>query len=99
LEKVMMLNPEFFSGFALISPKGKVLYMTSNLESGAVPDLMEQPEFRDSFLQALASDRMVTGRTYFSPRFVVPARKAIRDHEGHVVAVMTGAMKARSGSG
>ena len=95
----MALNPEFFSGFALVSPQGEVLNVTSNLESDRLPNLLERPETRDTFKRALESSRMVLGRTYYAPRFVVPARKAIRNDQGEVVAVMTGALRARSGSG
>lgn len=99
MDKVMLLNPELFSGFALISPKGEVLQLTSNLEGDSVPNLLEQPESRESFLWALDSTSMIPGRTYYAPSFVVPARKAIRDDGGNVVAVMTGAMSVNSGSG
>ena len=92
LNSIMALNPEVFAGFALISPAGEVLALTSNLESPNLPNLLQLPQTRDSFLYAMKSDKMVLGRTYFGPRLVIPARKAIYDNQGQVLGVMTGAL-------
>ncbi|WP_150306340.1 putative bifunctional diguanylate cyclase/phosphodiesterase [Pseudomonas saliphila] len=98
LDDLMNLNPDFFSGFALISPQGEVLERTSNLDSD-VTNILDAPEVRDSFAYALETDKMVLGRTYLTPRLVVPARKAIRNNQGEVIGVMTGALSVTGADG
>src|SRR5690606_33081195 len=61
LDELMNLNPDLFSGFALISPKGEVLGRTSNLNN-KVTNVLDAPEVRDSFAYALETDKMVLGR-------------------------------------
>ncbi len=99
LNSIMALNTEVFAGFALISPQGEVLALTSNLESPDLPNLLQLPQSRDSFLYAMKSDKMVLGRTYFAPRLVIPARKAIYDDQGQVLGVMTGALNLSKAGG
>lgn len=98
LDDLMNLNPDFFSGFALISPQGEVLERTSNLNNN-VTNILDAPEVRDSFAYALETDKMVLGRTYFAPRLAVPARKAIRNNQGEVLGVMTGALSVTGADG
>jgi diguanylate cyclase (GGDEF)-like protein len=98
LDGLMNLNPDLFAGFALISPEGEVLGRTSNLNNN-VSNILAAPEARDSFAYALATDKMVLGRTYFAPRLVVPARKAIRNEHGEVLGVMTGALSVTGAGG
>src|SRR5690606_24597948 len=45
LDELMNLNPDLFSGFALISPKGEVLGRTSNLNN-KVTNVLDAPEVR-----------------------------------------------------
>lgn len=99
LDRMMEINPDFFSGFALISKTGEVIEVSSNLDGENFPNLLTLPEVRSSFLYALATDKMVLGRTYHAPRFVIPARKAVRNTEGDVLAVMTGALRLDSNGG
>ncbi len=98
-DELIGLNPEFFSGFALISPSGEVLEYSSNLAQAKIPNLLELPQTRDSFEYTLHSDKMILGRTYPAPRLVIPARKAIKDADGKVIAVMTGALRLKGNSG
>ncbi|HDY89365.1 MAG TPA: bifunctional diguanylate cyclase/phosphodiesterase [bacterium] len=99
LDSLMNINPGFFSGFALISPHGEVLELTSNLTKNNVTNILVAPQVRDSFNYTLQVDKMVLGRTYNAPRLVIPARKAIRNENGTVVAVMTGALKISEDEG
>ncbi|MEH6389277.1 MAG: EAL domain-containing protein [Pseudomonas profundi] len=98
LDELMNLNPDFFSGFAVISPRGEVLERTASLDND-VTNILRAPEVRDSFAYALETDKMVLGRTYFAPRLVVPARKAIRNDQGEVLGVMTGALSVMGADG
>lgn len=99
LDSIMALNPDVFAGFALISKDGVVLELTSNLVSDNLPNLLEVPQTRDSFSYAMATNKMVLGRTYFAPRLVVPARKAIHSDQGELLGVMTGALKLGGSEG
>ena len=99
LDHIMKLDPEIFAGFALVNTDGEVLELTSNLESPDLPNLLQRPETRDSFVYAMSTDKMVLGRTYFAPRLVIPARKAIHDDNGQVLGVMTGALKLNTAEG
>lgn len=98
LDELINLNPDFFSGFALISPGGEVLERSSNLQNDVV-NILDLPEVRDSFTYALEAEKMVLGRTYYAPRLVVPARKAIRNDQGEVLGVMTGALSITGADG
>lgn len=82
----------------MISPQGEVLERTSNLNN-SVTNILDAPEVRDSFAYALETDKMVLGRTYFAPRLAVPARKAIRNNQGEVLGVMTGALSVTGADG
>lgn len=99
LNALMALNPEFFSGFAIISPSGDILNVTANLDRPDKPNLTQLPETKDSFQLALEAKSMVLGRTYEAPRLVIPARKAIRNEEGEVLGVMTGAIRVKGSEG
>ncbi len=99
LDRLMNINPEFFAGFALFSTAGEVLDTTSNLVRPDPPNLLQQPESKESFVYAIESDKMVLGRTYNAPRLVIPARKAIRDTDGQLLGIMTGALKIQADSG
>ena len=60
---------------------------------------MKQPESHDSFLEAISSQGMVFGRTYFSPplqKWGMPIRKAVRDEEGNPLFVMTTLLRLTS---
>lgn len=98
LDELMNLNPDLFAGFALISPDGDVLKRTSNLDHRVI-NILAIPEVRDSFNYALKTDKMVLGRSYFAPRLVIPARKAIRNEQGEVLGVMTGALSVMGADG
>lgn len=99
LDALMDINPEVFSGFALIAADGRVLDLTSNLESDNLPNLLELPQTQDSFSYTMTTDKMVLGRTYFAPRLVLPAREAIYNDDGSILGVMTGALKIKTDSG
>ncbi|WP_156102044.1 bifunctional diguanylate cyclase/phosphodiesterase [Vibrio diazotrophicus] len=99
LDRIMSINPDLFSGFALISTQGEVLEVSSNLVSERYPNLMRLEQTKDSFQYALSTKKMVIGRTYYAPRFVIPARKSIYSADGKLLGVMTGALRLDSKNG
>ena len=93
VERIKALNPGL-AGFGLARPDGQLVLMTDFPPGTRLPNVMEIPEVRDSFLQALQRDHMVLGRTYFFRLFyewVVPFRYAARDAQGRPRWVMISA--------
>ncbi|AFL69056.1 bifunctional diguanylate cyclase/phosphodiesterase [Sulfurospirillum barnesii] len=91
-------NPEMIA-LGITTPKGKFIYATSDKDPTNIPNLLELPQTRDSFLQALASDGMVFGRVYFSPplqKWGMPIRKTIRNEAGEAQFVITTVLKHTS---
>ena len=88
----ILASSESLAGLGLARPDGQAVSMTSNVNMEEWPNLLEQEQTRDSFEQALRSDKMVLGRTYFFEplnEWIIPIRKALRGRDGTVLAVMT----------
>ncbi|MGB2131370.1 MAG: cache domain-containing protein, partial [Marinobacterium sp.] len=86
-------------GFGLARPDGKLVRVSSNLNLDRLPNLRTNPSTGESFEQALSSEQMVLGRTYFVEaldEWVIPIRKALRDDTGQVTAVMTAGLRISS---
>jgi len=97
LNQILTLNPAIFA-FGLLTPEGNYTFLSSQSDVSNLPNLKEQPQSRESFLETLESERMVIGRTYyFKPlqEWVVPIRKTIRDDSKKNLAVMTGALRLK----
>jgi len=95
LDKLLKLNPAIFA-FGFAAADGQLLHLTSHPDASNLPNLKELPQSRDSFLETLESHHMVLGRTYFfNPlqEWVIPIRRAIRDDNNTVLAVMTGGLR------
>lgn len=91
LDKLLNIHPAII-GFGLTNPNGDYISVSSNLILEKLHNLKQDPLTRETFLEALNSDRMVIGRTYFmeaQDSLVIPIRKAIPDKNGVVQAVMT----------
>lgn len=97
LNQILTLNPAIFA-FGLLTPEGAYTFLSSQQDVSNLPNLKEQPQSKQSFLDTLASERMVIGRTYFFKpldEWVVPIRKTIRDDSHQNLAVMTGALRLK----
>lgn len=84
-------NPKL-AGFGLADTEGNLVLTSANLDRKALPNLLEKPETARSFRQALASDDMILGRSYYLPaagNWLIPARFSLKDKLGKTVAVMT----------
>ncbi|KAA1171945.1 EAL domain-containing protein [Marinobacter salinexigens] len=91
---------ESLVGFGLALPDGTLVRTTSNMELSKLPNLRTNPDSRASFLQALESNSMVLGRTYFFEpmgTWLIPIRKALRNKDGQVEAVMTAGFQLNAG--
>ena len=91
VEQMVALN-ETMAGFGLVRPDGQLLLVSTVPSGRPLPNLLEAAESRATFQEALRSDGMVVGRTYYFPlleRWLIPARIALRDSAGEVTLVMT----------
>lgn len=96
LDNIMEASPAL-AGFGMALPDGQLVKVTSTVDVSLMPNLLEQEESRDGFQRAMESDRLVVGRTYYLPAvgaWIIPARKAIRDASGQVIAVMSAGIRA-----
>ncbi|NVJ68075.1 MAG: diguanylate cyclase, partial [Gammaproteobacteria bacterium] len=100
LDKLLNIHPAII-GFGLTNPNGDYISVSSNLILEKLHNLKQDPLTRETFLEALSSDRMVIGRTYFmeaQDSLVIPIRKAIPDKNGVVQAVMTAGFNMNTSS-
>lgn len=98
LQSLLKTNSSI-AGFGLYDTSGN-LYVTSiNKDINKLPNLSQKKETKDSFEKALSSDFMVLGRTYYHDTlqtYLIPIRKAIRDENKNIVAVMTAGIRVDS---
>jgi len=93
-------NPEL-AGLGLANPSGQLVLTSSNIDRNKLPNLFHAPESSVTFKQALISNSMVIGRTYFMTalgQWIIPMRIRIVNKKGNVVAVMTTGLKLESAS-
>ncbi|KUJ71501.1 hypothetical protein AVO41_08230 [Thiomicrospira sp. WB1] len=89
-------NQPYVLAFGLLNPEGEYIAVSSNLENQPLPNLARQPQTAKNFELTLNSDRMIIGDAYiFKPlqQWIVPIRKALRNKEGEVIAVMAAALR------
>ncbi len=90
LDQILVLNPTL-AGFGLFKPTGEPFMASSNVDWEKLPNLLQNSQTHEGFLKTLKSDYMVIDKTYFVTavnQLVIPIRKAIRDENGRVVAVV-----------
>ena len=95
LDNILSVNPALV-GFGLARPDGTLVRISTNMDTSRLPNLLENPSTAEGFRQALESDVMVVGRTYYMDAlgaWLIPIRKALRADDGSVVAVMTAGLE------
>lgn len=100
LDDLMVINPSVI-GFGLARPDGQLVLVNSAQDREQLPNLLHQEASRDSFLYTLQASGMVLGRTYFLKAigsWGIPIRKALRNEQGNVIAVMTAGIKIEGGA-
>ena len=98
LDQILDLNPTL-ACFRIYAPNGEVIFSSSNIK-GRATNIFETIK-ADYFEKALSADTMVIGRTYYMHKmndFIIPIRKALRDKNGKVVAVIASAMRVNKKS-
>jgi diguanylate cyclase (GGDEF)-like protein len=87
------------AGVAAIRPDGTVFISSSNNDPVKIPNILQQPQSRETFKKALLSKEMVPGKVYYLDaigEWILPLRKAVRDADGNVVAVISIGIKSDS---
>ena len=93
LDQILELNPTL-ACFRIYAPNGEVIFASSNIR-GKTTNIFETIK-ADYFNEALHSDKMVIGRTYYMYKMhdlIIPLRKALKDKSGRVIAVVASAMR------
>lgn len=91
MDDLLRINPNM-AAFGLSRPDGQLLIVSGIPSGRSLPNLLEQPESRSTFLQALRSDELVVGRTYFMPllkKWFIPIRIRIKDAQNVVQLVVS----------
>jgi len=95
LDRILQENPVAIA-FGMARADGQLMLVSSNLDLDFLPNLLRAKTSRDSFQEAMATGIMVLGRTYFMSamnKWIIPVRKALRNPQGEVVAVMTAGLR------
>jgi len=101
LNAALIDNPSI-DAIALVTPRGNMTFVSGGYDVSKFPNLLEQAASRDSFLATLQSTKMVFGRTYYFKaigQWITPIRKAIRDENGHIVTIITAALRVKDSFG
>jgi len=94
----LLQNPDVIA-FGITNPEGDFIYASSHKDPKQVPNLIKQTESRSSFLEALSSERMIFGRTYYYKtlqKWVMPIRKTVHNEQGEPLFVITTLLKLTS---
>ncbi|MBK1665587.1 histidine kinase [Rhodospirillum rubrum] len=87
-----------FTVLSVIAVDGQIRALSEDSHD-PLPNLLTNPDTRETFLQALDSKAAVFGEIYYSPflkRWVFPIRKAVRDENGTVIAVVAGGIDSNA---
>ncbi|BCN92227.1 GGDEF-domain containing protein [Thiomicrorhabdus immobilis] len=97
LKQTLATKPSL-AGFGLIDPNGNFISASGNINASLLPNLLNAKISREDFQKTLNSHNMVIGRSYFFAAldsWVVPLRKALRDSNGNVIAVIGTGVKLK----
>ena len=98
LDKLLDTHPAI-AAFGLLNTQGDYLSISSNLQLSDQKNLLQYKETRSSFLDAMASEKMVLGRTYFQESLnslIIPMMKSISIDGKNIAAVMTAGLRLDS---
>ncbi|WP_221794980.1 putative bifunctional diguanylate cyclase/phosphodiesterase [Oceanobacter mangrovi] len=95
LAHLSALSPAILA-LGVATPQGDYFAVSDDSNKDKIPNLLEQPEARESFLEVLQSDRLQLGRTYWFEALHTEApaiRKTLRDDRGEPLAVVVAGLK------
>lgn len=94
MDEILQDNPVFIA-YGLATLDGELVITSSNLNPDNLPNILENPKSRDSFLHTLERDNLTLGRTYYYQplrEWIIPLRYAIRDKQDRPVGVISTAI-------
>jgi len=100
IERMKAIDPGM-AGLGLARPDGQLVLVSGVPDGQPLPNLLEQPVSRDSFLASIRSGHIQFGRPYYMAalqRWVNPVRVPIRDAHGQLLAVMTAGYSVERGN-
>ncbi len=89
-DELLQKNPTL-AGFAFVDTDGNFVAGSSNIKLAYMPNLLKNKLTKHTFQDALKSDKMVLGRTYYVKtldQWVIPLRKSIQDENGKILGVL-----------
>jgi len=95
----LLENNSELAGIGLADLSGQLVLTSFNIDRKNLPNLLRTPETAGTFRQAVNTQSMVVGRTYYMKalsQWVIPLRVRITNSDGKVVAVMTTGLKLDS---
>lgn len=99
LDSLIENNPSILS-FSISKENGNQYLTTTNLQNQENQNLLEKEETKNNFEYTIKTDKIVLGRTHFIKslnKFVIPIRKAIRDKNHKIIAIITANIDLNSG--
>jgi len=95
LDNLLKLNP-YLVGFGLFDVNGRAIIASTNVKTANKINLLKNKTTEYYFKKSLKTTSMVVGRTNLFKvvnKWIIPLRKAIRDTNGNVLAVMATGLK------
>lgn len=100
IERMKSIDPGM-AGLGLARPDGQLILVSGVPDGKPLPNLLNQPETRDSFLASIRSGRLQLGRPYYMKALKLwanPVRVPILDAQGRLTAVMTAGYAVEGGT-
>ncbi|MBS0329111.1 MAG: PAS domain S-box protein, partial [Proteobacteria bacterium] len=100
IERMKSIDPGM-AGLGLARPDGQLVLVSGVPDGKPLPNLLNQPETRDSFIACIRSGHIQLGRPYYMKAlnlWVNPVRVPILDSQGRLVAVMTAGYSIEGGT-
>ncbi|MBI3431243.1 MAG: EAL domain-containing protein [Hydrogenophilales bacterium] len=100
IERMKSIDPGM-AGLGLARPDGQLVLVSGIRDGQPLPNLLSQPETRDSFRASITSGHLELGRPYYMKAlklWVNPVRVPILDPQGRTVAVMTAGYSLNGGT-
>lgn len=100
IERMKSIDPGMV-GLGLASPDGQLVLVSGVPDGKPLPNLLSQPESRDSFRASIITGHIQLGRPYYMKALahcVNPVRVPLLDSQGRTVAVMTAGYSIDNGT-
>jgi diguanylate cyclase (GGDEF)-like protein/PAS domain S-box-containing protein len=100
IDQMLKTDPGM-AGFGLVRADGQIILISGIPAGTPLPNLAEQSESREGFLEVLKSHELQTGRAYYMKtlkQWQIPIRVAIYDKTGKISFVMAAGYKIEGGT-